>query len=134
MKKFIYLILIFLFSSNAIAVETHVAWSKGNSDCYEYVILYEESHKLFFTSIEKGKFQATNEEFIQYQNFKEWITYYYGFVSSSNYLDQEHGGDAFKEMKPIPIAIELNNYCKNNPSKAFIKAVINISHKYKKNK
>ena len=135
MKKFITfnLLFIILIFPKIVFGNNMQVYGHGTFDCSIYVQDYQIASPLYFEWVDDYNRSFTDDEYGKFLRLHMWHQYLYGFASGTNGNNRMINGNLYTMPDGKILAIELNNYCNQNPSEAFFMAVIFVLEKYKNN-
>ena len=135
MRKFITfnLLFIILTFSKIVSGYTLMVYGHGTYDCSKYVQQYQVSSDIYFEWVDNINRSFTDGEFGKFLKLHLWHQYLYGYASGLNNDNEKlMNGELFSIPDGRILAIELNNYCNQNPSEPFYTAIVFVLEKYKK--
>jgi len=129
MKKllFIFIFIIILIPiSNA---HSYSVYDRTAASCHKYVTDYEQASSEYLLFNMDGGISTTDENFIKILKIELWIATFYGYITAVNVLnDNERFNESVSERNAI--AIELKNWCEDNPSSKFLFAIVSVGAKF----
>lgn len=124
-----FIILFFTFSVRSNTENTIAIYDRGFEKCSSYITDYEQISSEYLIFNKERTLETTHENWVKIYQLEDWITFYFGYATAVNIANQRTRFDDSMNDKNV-IAIELKNYCEDNPSKQFIHAVMDITLKY----
>ena len=127
------LIIIMTFMTFPVHSGEITVYGKGMSRCSEFTSIHDEFERLR----ENGKLDTTPAGMLISNLLEKFIEYYYGvatgmqagFTESAELYKDNQLIDLFKQKfkiptsSPMPLIIELADYCRKNPTEEFYTAV-----------